>query len=181
MGVTESINEILGTYCSGGYGGGTIGQANFNYLKAEYGDVDWLWFGSQYRLGDVVRFAAPVNDSRRFGRFLEDISGLQDYPVIDEQVWSELEWELENQEWEELVSEHNLDWEYVAKVRGTGDYNFYDEGYGTLYGLVADFDVAEFVAEVRLAQQTWQTHYFSGVGHLPELCGYCAESSLEVA
>lgn len=182
MGVTDSINELLGKYCSGGYGGGTVGQANFNYLKSEYGDVDWLWFGSQYRLGDVVRFSAPVSDSRKFGRFLEDISGLEDYPVIDENIWSELEWQLESEEWEQLVSEHNLEWEFVSQVRARGDYNFYDsDGMATLYGMTPDFDVEEFVAEVRLAQQTWQAHYYSGLGHLPEVCGYCADSELEVA
>lgn len=180
MGITDSINELLGTYCSGGYGG-TVGQANFNYLKSEYGDVEWLWFGSQYRLGDVVRFAAPVNDSRRFAQFVEDISGLKDYPVICEDTWSELEFKLEEEEWEELVSEHNLDWEFVSKVRETGDYNFYDEGLGNIYGLVADFNVEEFVAEVRLAQQTWLTHYYSQMTHLPEVCGYCKDAELEVA
>ena len=180
MGITESINELLGNYCSGGYGG-TVGQSNFNYLKSEYGDVEWLWFGSQYRLGDVVRFAAPVNDSRRFGQFLEDISGLSDYPVICENTWSDLEFQLESEEWESLVSEHGLDWEYVAQVRETGDYNFYDEGLGNIYGLVPDFNVEEFVAEVKLAQQTWLTHYYSQMTHLPEVCGYCKDAELEVA
>lgn len=181
MGVTDSINELLGKYCSGGYGGGTVGQANFNYLKSEYGDVDWLWFGSQYRLGDVVRFSAPVSDSRTFGRFLEDISGLEDYPVIDENTYDDLIMSLEDEEWNQLVAEHNLDWGYVADVRETGDYYFSDdEGYGTLYGLSPQFDVEDFVAQVRLAQQTWQAHYYSQMAHLPEVCGYCADSELEV-
>ncbi len=180
MSVTDSINELLGNYCSGGYGG-TVGQANFNYLKSEYGGEEWLWFGSQYRLGDVVRFSAPVSDSRRFGQFLEDISGLRDYPVICESTWSELEYQLESEEWDSLVSEHGLDWEFVAKVRETGDYYFEDDGMANIYGMHPAFDVAEFVAEVKLAQQTWLTHYYSQMTHLPEVCGYCKDAELEVA
>lgn len=181
MSVTESINELLGTYCSGGYGG-TVGQANFNYLKSEYGEVEWLWFGSQYRLGDVVRFSAPVNDSREFGRFLELLSGLKDYPVLDDDTWSNFVYELESEEWDDLIAEHGLDWEYVAQVRESGDYYFEDaDGMANLYGMHPAFNVEEFVAEVRLAQQTWLTHYYSQMTHLPEVCAYCKDAELEVA
>lgn len=182
MGVTESINDILGSFCSGGYGGGTIGQANYNYLQSEYGDVSWLCFGSIYRLGDTVRFRAPVEDSRVFGRFLEDIAGLEDYPIICEDKYQELILRLENEEWDELVREHNLEWEYVHKVRENGDYYFYDsDGMGTLYGLSPQFDVEEFVNKVRTEQQTWMTHYYSQMPHIPDVCGYCKEADLEVA
>jgi hypothetical protein len=176
-GASERINEVLGRYCSGGYGGGTIGQANWQYLYNEYHGVEWLNFGAIYRLGDTVRFCAPVNDSRRFGEFLEDLSRLEDYAILDDDVYTSLIMELEDQEWEELVREHNLDWEYVQNVINEGDYCFEDsDGYGTLYGLNPCFDVEEFVAAVRLAQQTWLTHYYAGLPHVPEVCQYCAES-----
>jgi hypothetical protein len=182
MGITERINDLLGAYCSGGYGGGTIGQANYNFLKSEFGGQSWLWFGSQYRLGDVVRFSAPVDDSKEFARFIDLLGGLEDYPLLDEETHGEILWNLEQEEWDSLVSEHNLEWQYVNEIRQDGEYYFEDvDGMGTLYGLRPNFDVEDFVAQVRELQQTWLTHYYSQMAHFPEVCAYCKESSLEVA
>jgi hypothetical protein len=181
-GVSERINEVLGSHCSGGYGGGTVGQANWQYLYENYQGVEWLNFGAIYRLGDTVRFCAPVNDSRKFGEFLDDLSRLEDYPILDDDVYNSLIMELEDQEWEELVREHNLDWDYVHKVRNEGDYYFDDsDGYGTLYGLHPMFDMEEFVTKVRYEQQTWLVHYYSKMTHHVDVCEYCKESVEVVA
>ena len=183
-GVSERINEMLGRYCSGGYGGGTIGQANWQYLYNNYQGVEWLNFGAIYRLGDTVRFRGPIqnangdSDSRRFGEFLEDLWRLEEYPIFDDDVYSSMLHELEDKEWEELVREHNLEWDYVTEEINSGDYYWEDaDGMATLYGMSPAFDVEDFVARVRVRQQTWLTHYYASMPHVPDVCEYCKDSA----
>lgn len=171
MGVGEKIQDILNSYCSGGYGGGVIGQANVNYLSSTY---DFIKVERIYRLGDLAVFVTPVKDSRLFGQFLEELAGLEDYPIIDEQSYYDLISGLEHDECLDIIKDNGLEADVFWSVFSNGDYPFsVEQDY-----VYPDFDMTELVAEVRTKSQTFTVHYGNTEFHYPEACEWCADTSL---
>lgn len=177
LGTSEKINEQLASYCSDLYVGGTTGAANLEWLK----DMGWDFI--QFESGhycNTARFVAPVADSAQFGIFLEALAGLEAYPLFSDEYLSDLQMKLEEQEWEELISEHKLDRDVFWDVVSEGDYYWEDDGMADNYGMHANFDIEEFVALVIEKSQTWKAHYYSGLAHEPEVCKYCADAKADV-
>lgn len=172
IGTTDKIQGILDRYCTGGYGYGVIGQANIIYLTKHYPEL--VRIQRVYRLGDALVFTAPVKDSRKFGEFLEDIFGLKDYPIVDEETFSDYLCELQDVELLEIIRENNLNDDIFWQVWCNGDRNFdWEQDY-----VYPSFDVDELVAEVRLASQSWNTHYVERTYHVADVCAWCADVSL---
>ena len=177
MGVTDTINEKLARYCSDQYGNGSVGAANILWLENQ--GYDFIRIERVYRLGNLPRFIAPVQDSRKFHEFLTALEGLEDYPLFDEDVLSELQDQWTEEAWEQLRTENGLDSKTFYEVISEGEYYWYDEGMADSYGMSAEFDIDEFVLTVRKASQTWNAHYNSAMAHEPEVCQYCDEAKVE--
>lgn len=172
VGTTEKIQELLNNYCTGGYGGGVVGQANIIYLTENYPEL--VRVERIYRLGDALRFVTPVADSRKFGEFLNDLSGLEDYPVIDESTLDTYISKLEDDDLEQIITDHALNREVFWQVWNDSDRSFgWEQDY--VYPL---FEVDDLVAEVHRASQNWDVHYGNSEFHYPAVCAWCADVSL---
>lgn len=177
-GTSEKIQDYLDNYCIGGYSNGTVGASNQRYLLATYPEFVRPW--RIYRLGDSLRFVVPelgAGLSRKFGEFLNDLAGLDNYPIIDDDSYGDLIMELEEQDMAELCREYDLDASVAWDVLSQGEWCFEDEGHGDIYGLTMA-DVDGFVAEVRKQSQGWATHYEGKGKHYAKWCGICADTSL---
>jgi hypothetical protein len=177
-GTGEKIQDYLDNYCIGGYSNGTVGASNQRYLLATYPEFVRVY--RMYRLGEALKFVVPELGrglGRRFVEFLNDLAGLDDYPIICDDTYTELFCELESDEVAELVGEYDLDAGVAWDVLSQGDWCFEDEGQGDIYGLTMA-DVDGFVEEVRKQSQGWATHY-EGIGkHYAKWCQVCADTSL---
>lgn len=180
QGVSEKIQDALDNYCIGGYSNGTIGEANQRYLLAEYPEFVRVY--RVYRLGDALSFVVPELGRGlgvKFAEFVRDLSGLADYPLLDEEVHSQLIAECEESEVRELAHEFDLDESVVWEVLSQGDWCFEDtDGMADIYGMSLSGNVGEFVDEVRKQSQGWATHYEGKGKHYAKWCGICNETDL---
>lgn len=176
VGIRDAINEELGRYCSDKYANGTVGAANLEWLKEQ--KFEFIRFETGHYCNTAV-FEGTVTDSESFGQFLEALAKLKDYPLFDEDILSELQQGWTDEEWEALLTEHKLDADTFWRVVSEGDYWWEDDGMADNYGMHPNFDIDEFVALVKAESQTWNAHYFSGMGHEPELCQYCTDAKAD--
>lgn len=179
VGTGEKIQDYLDNYCIGGYSNGTVGASNQRYLLATYPEFVRVY--RVYRLGDALRFVVPelgAGKSRRFGEFLNELAGLDNYPIINEDSYSDLICDLESDEMAEICREYDLDSNVAWDVLSEGDWSFEDtDGMGDIYG-VSMADVDSFVDEVRKQSQGWATHYEGQGKHYAKWCGICMETDL---
>lgn len=89
-------------YCTySDYSGSTVERSNcrvFLEMFANEGNV-WPIYGGYGTTGVLVRYSYYLeNEEMR-----DVIDGLSDYPVIDEDDWSELEIEIENECWDSWI------------------------------------------------------------------------------
>lgn len=90
-------------YASGSdYSGSTVEAANAKCIEDTYGDEEWV----HPVYGGFSTFAVAIGltglltcDEDTFDEFCEAIEGLEDYPVIDEEVLCELEAEKTGEAW----------------------------------------------------------------------------------
>jgi hypothetical protein len=116
--------------------------------------------------------------AHKFGEFLNDLAGLEDYPIICDETYTELICELEESDMAELCREYDLDASVAWDVLSDGVWNFEDtDGMGDIYGM-SMADVDGFVDEVRKRSQGWATHYEGKGKHYAKWCQVCADTSL---
>lgn len=178
-GTSEKIQNYLDNYCIGGYSNGTVGASNQRYLLNTY--PEFVRQVHTYRLGEWLRFVVPELGrglGHKFAEFLNDLAGLDDYPIVCENTYSDLIMELEEQDMAELCREYDLDASVAWEVLAEGKWNFEDaDGMADIYGM-SMADVDGFVDEVRKQSQGWATHYEGGGKHYAKWCPVCSEADL---
>jgi hypothetical protein len=178
-GTGEKIQDYLDNYCIGGYSSGTVGASNQRYLLATYPEFVRVY--RVYRLGEALKFVVPELGrglGKKFAEFLNDLAGLDDYPIICENTYTEIIGECEESEVRELVREYDLDESVVWEVLSQGGWCFEDsDGMADIYGM-SMADVEGFVEEVRKQSQGWATHYEGSGKHYAKWCSVCADTSL---
>lgn len=180
VGTGEKIQDYLDKYCIGGYSNGTVGSANQRYLLNAY--PEFVRESRIYRLGSALRFIVPELGrglSRKFGEFLRELSGLDDYGLLCDDTYTELFCELESDAMQQICSEYDLDGSVAWDVLSLGNWYFDDtDGMADIYGASLYGDVDEFVDEVRKESQNWSVHYEGTGKHYAKWCGICADTSL---
>lgn len=174
MSKVDKLNELLGQYCAGGYVGGFLGEANARWVADNY---DFVRVYDVYRLGYTACLLAGVEeDTAGVDELIEVLQGLSDYPLIDDEYLNRLTMEDECRVVRELSADWDIPeediWKAVSELDG---YFEWEQDYSFYAG-----DLEELRAEASKVGQTWDAHYNSGMSHLPEVCGYCAEAK-EVA
>lgn len=102
------------------------------------------------------------------------VKSLEDYGLIDEDDWSELEREIADQHVTEWAQDNNVAPELVQQAMSELDINYcLHDGW--------DGDESKVLDKARELGNTWQAHYYSGETHYPEHCAYCADTLMEVA
>ncbi len=93
----EEDNYFFVPFTSGSdYSGCTVTWANNLFFEKDYRDNDWIHFAyGGYNTYAVVINATKLCDSE----ILEILEGLEDYPVIDEEMLTDVELDLIEDEW----------------------------------------------------------------------------------
>lgn len=183
MSKIDKLNELLGSYCAGGYSSGWYGEANARWVEDNYGDIARVY--DIYRLGPAACLLAVVEeDTPRLDELIEVLEGLDDYPLIDDSYLQELIIKDEEREIAELAGQWEVAEECVWNAMSELDVSFdWETDYVYLAGYYEE-DVKAKALELELERvaklQTWDAHYYSGADHTVEVCGYCIEAK-EVA
>lgn len=89
-------------FCEGDYSGsGVQGRANQQALRKEFSDLDGVVYWTEHwphNTTDFI-FSVQVLKDPRYQALKETLEGLEDYPIISEDVLSELESEEEWEAW----------------------------------------------------------------------------------
>jgi hypothetical protein len=176
MSKIDRVQELLGSYCAGGYSSGFYGEANARWVEDNFGELARVY--DIYRLGPAACLLKDVEeDTPRLDELIEVLEGLEDYPLIDDSYLQELISKDEERAVAELASEWDIPEEYVWKALEECDAQLdWEQDYVYLASCYED-EVKQRALELG---QTWDAHYLSGVSHHPEVCKYC-EDSKEVA
>jgi hypothetical protein len=171
MSKVDKVNELLGQYCAGGYSSGFIGEANARWVEDNFAGLVRVY--DIYRLGLTACLLAGVEeDEPRLEELIEVLEGLSDYPLIDEDYLSNLIIEDEAR----VVDEYAREWDIPEQFIWNAVYELQTHfEWEQDYAYYAD-DLDELKSKALELGQTWDAHYNSGVSHLPEVCGYCAEA-----
>lgn len=173
MSKVDTLNELLGQYCAGGYSSGFIGEANAKWVEDNYPGIARVY--DVYRLGPTACLLAGVeDDTSGVDELIEILQGLDSYPLIDDEYLNRLTMEDECRVVRELSTSWDIPedtiWKAINELDGYFewelDYSFY----------AGDLD--ELHAEASKVGQTWSAHYNSEMSHTPEVCGYCAEAQV---
>lgn len=173
MSKVDTLNELLGQHCAGGYAGGFVGEANARWVEDNFGGIARVY--DVYRLGNTACLLASVeDDTEGVKELIEILQGLSDYPLIDDQYLSDLIMKDE----ERVVGEYATEWdipdEYIWEaMRELDTYMEWEQDYAYYVG-----DVDELKAKALELGQTWSAHYNSEMSHYPEVCGYCKEAEV---
>lgn len=181
IGLTDKIQDRLDSYCIGGYSNGTIGQANQNYLLNNYSE--FVRVQRIYRLGDALIFTPPklgAGLGGKFIQFLEELSGLEDYPLLDDDTYQQVMDECEMAEVERICQEYNIDESVAWDVLNVGGWYFEDtDGMADIYGMsMYGGTLEEFVEAVHRASQNWDVHYNNSEFHHAGVCAWCQDETL---
>jgi len=176
MSKIDKVQELLGSYCAGGYSGGFYGEANARWVEDNFGELARVY--DIYRLGPAACLLRDVEeDTPRLDELIEVLEGLEDYPLIDDSYLSDLIVKDEERVVGELASEWDIPVEYIYQAMDELNmYMEWEQDYAYLPSSYED-EVKQKALELG---QTWDAHYNSGVSHHPEVCGYCIEAK-EVA
>lgn len=183
MSKIDKLNELLGSYCAGGYSSGWYGEANARWVEDNYGDIARVY--DIYRLGPAACLLAVVEeDTPRLDELIEVLEGLEDYPLIDDSYLQDLIIKDEEREIAELAGQWEVAEECVWNAMSELDVSFdWETDYVYLAGYYTE-EVEAKAKELELERvaklQTWDAHYYSGADHTVEVCGYCTEAK-EVA
>lgn len=88
-------------YCSGSdYSGSLVEVSNFKAMKEEYEDIPGLYtfYGDHGTFSIAMDLRMIILDG--IGEIEETLRGLENYPLVDEGLYSNLEVEQENEQWE---------------------------------------------------------------------------------
>jgi len=116
---TASGDALLGS------GVGFVHRANFEFLVEKFNSEGWLWFVT------AQSFSVPVDSPVEVLEFLVDVvRSLEEYPVLDEELYSDLEYsvilEFVERETERLASEFEVDYDDIVHVVQEAVYESYD-------------------------------------------------------
>ena len=183
----DEIDELLGSVCAAGYALGLIGEANIRCVESEFGDI--VQRQRVYRLGDMAVLSnatvAGLRDGdkqveARVAELVELLGEAHDYPVLDEQVFCEVQSEYEDEWVEEFARDNGVSAEMVWKGLQELDGCFeWEQDYVFLSNITDD----ELLLKARALGNSWSAHYGFGVEsvhHYPDECWYC-ERAKEVA
>jgi hypothetical protein len=175
MSKVEKLQELLGSYCAGGYSSGFYGEANAMWVADNY---DFVVVSDVYRIGPMACLLAGVDDDTAgIDELIEVLEGLEDYPLIDDDYLSQLILKDEERVADELAKEWDIPVEYIYEAMNELNmYMEWEQDYAYLPSCYED-EVKQRALELG---QTWDAHYLSGVSHHPEVCKYC-EDAKEVA
>lgn len=178
MSKIDTLNELLGQYCAGGYSGGFYGEANARWVEDNFGEIARVY--DVYRLGYAACLLASVEeDTPGVDELIEVLQGLDDYPQIDDSYLQDLIMKDEEREVGELaeawgVAEECV-WKALEECEAQLDWEL-DYVYLSSY---YEENVKAKALELELARvaglQTWETHYYGGADHTVEVCEYCKE------
>lgn len=178
MSKVDTLNELLGQYCAGGYSSGFIGEANARWVEDNFGGIARVY--DVYRLGYAACLLASVEeDTPGVDELIEILQGLDDYPLIDDSYLQDLIMKDEERVTGELASEWGVDVACVWKALEECDVTLdWEQDYVYLASCYED-EVEAKAKELELERiaelQTWETHYYSGADHTVEVCEYCKE------
>ena len=175
MSKVEKLQELLGSYCAGGYSSGFYGEANARWVADNY---DFVVVSDVYRVGPMACLLAGVDeDTEGIDELIEVLEGLEDYFLIDDSYLQELIMKDEEREVAELSRQWDIPEEYIWEaMRELDTYMDWEQDYCYLPNCYED----EVKAKALELGQTWSAHYNSEMSHHPQVCGYCAEAK-EVA
>lgn len=176
MSKVDKLNELLGSYCAGGYSSGFYGEANARWVEDHYGSIARVY--DVYRLGPTACLLAGVeDDTEGVDELIEVLEGLEDYFLIDDSYLQDLIMKDEEREIAELSRQWDIPEEYIWTAMSELDVSFdWEQDYVYLASCYED----DVKAKALQLGQTWTAHYNSEMSHHPEVCGYCAEAK-EVA
>jgi hypothetical protein len=102
----EEWNEYHIPNCSwGDYGGSTVDRANCATFHEKYPEFVTLKHGGHGSEWAIVMQDSLCRMAVRFDEFREDVEGLENYPVLDEEKLSEIENELETESWKDFYAD----------------------------------------------------------------------------
>ena len=190
-GLRESINDILQWECSESCmnQSGLIASANATYFVRNAHRFPWVVvrtvdhapYGGAYGTHQHIdisldaHFVIKPEHKEAFGEFMEDLKGLSEYPIIDENIYSEIQLIAVDDAIDEIAEANDVDALVLRELIYDADiYSDCDsEGYVTF-----DCDMSAVVEEARRKSQTWMVHYYAGKFHTPSACSYCADASV---
>lgn len=175
MSKVETLQELLGQYCAGGYSSGFIGEANANWVQDNYPEIARV--SDVYRVGKMALVLRSVNeDTAGLDELIEVLEGLADYPLIDDEYLNRLTMEDECRVVRDLSTDWDIPEENIWKaINELGGYFEWEQDYSYYAG-----GLEELRNEASKLGQTWSAHYNSEMSHNVEVCEYCAEAQ-EVA
>lgn len=173
MSKIDTLNELLGQYCAGGYSSGFIGEANARWVADNY---DFVRVYDIYRLGYAACMVADTEeDAPGIDELIETLEGLADYPLIDDSYLQDLIMKDEEREIAELAKSWDIPEEYIWTAMRELDVSFdWEQDYVYLASCYEE-DVKAKALELG---QTWTAHYNSEMSHTPEVCDYCKEAEV---
>lgn len=176
MSKVDKVQELLGSYCAGGYAMGFYGEANARWVEDNFGELARVY--DVYRLGPTACLLSGVEeDTPRLDELIEVLESLSDYPLIDDQYLQDLIMKDEERVVGDLSRQWDIPEEYIWTAMSELDVSFdWEQDY--VY-LASDYE-EDVKAKALELGQTWSAHYNSEMSHTPEVCGYCAEAK-EVA
>ena len=181
MSKVDKLNELLGSYCAGGYSSGFYGEANARWVEDHYGTIARVY--DVYRLGPTACLLASVeDDTEGVDELIEVLEGLDDYPLIDDSYLQDLIMKDEEREVADLAHRWEVAEECVWNAMSELNVSFdWEQDYVYLASFYEE-DVEAKAKELELERvaklQTWDAHYFSGQQHTVEVCGYCKEAEV---
>lgn len=174
MSKVDTVQELLGQHCAGGYAGGFYGEANARWVEDNFGELARVY--DIYRLGYSACLLASVEeDTPRLDELIEVLEGLNDYPLIDEEYLSQLIIKDEERVIGELAQEWDIPETYVYQALSDLEVSL---DWEQDYVYLSSYYEADVKALALKLGQTWDAHYNSGVSHRPEVCGYCEEAEV---
>lgn len=174
MSKVDKLNELLGSYCAGGYSSGFYGEANARWVEDNYGSIARVY--DVYRLGPTACLLSGVeDDTEGVDELIEVLEGLDDYPLIDDSYLQELIMKDEERVVGELAREWDIPEEYIYEALNKLEVSLDWELDYVYLSSYYEADVKELALKLG---QTWDAHYLSGVSHHPEVCGYCEEAEV---
>lgn len=171
-GLTEQIDDAIMGVATGSYSLGLIGDANRRWLLENCGNVVRLV--RVYRLGDTLELRTPIKPEHRdeFRTLIEALKGCEDYPVIDDQTYSEVCFEAEDDAIREFANEYRLDVNITLATFRDEDV-YLEESDGGMWIPFDEDETLRIVTKIRERSQTWLGHVYGGDYHEPTVCLWC--------
>lgn len=122
MGFTDEVNSVLmHNFSDSPYsGGGLVTASNLEWLKSQ--EFPFIGYGGMGWGGTYAYLSAPVDSEHTplLGLLVEVLNGLSDYPLVDDELYSEMETKLVEEYLAEIAEEYSLDPELLTEFHWEG-------------------------------------------------------------